>query len=350
MRKLVYRDLDEFAHSLAGFRGHFIPTSRQSAEWWIQRSDGHCHWLEAFQIGGSSTFAGQSKAAVVTLATPIAQLGQVRVNGHVLQPDELVLLQPHKPFTFSGQDQVCWAGITLSNESTLVAPELLTLQRCRGVRIRTAQAHLDRLRRMIRRFLTHLESADCSEHAAVALERELVLCLTRILEHSRMPSAPRRLTRPPAPRGLIIARALELIEAHQGEPLFVGDLCRAAGVSERTLRNIFYEFFGIGPMRLLKAIQLHNIRIALLRADPQHGKVTHIAAEYGVSDFSLFARNYKAIYGELPSVALQTPPSGERNKHGELGWLHYASRLVVNDSPDSSGDSSLDASAQHDND
>ncbi len=34
------------------------------------------------------------------------------------------------------------------------------------------------------------------------------------------------------------------MNAHEGQPLFIDDLCRATQVSERALRNIFHEFFG----------------------------------------------------------------------------------------------------------
>jgi AraC-like DNA-binding protein len=59
-----------------------------------------------------------------------------------------------------------------------------------------------------------------------------------------------------------------LISESRGVPLFVNDVCRAAGVSERTLRNVFHEYVGVGPMRLLKVRQLHETRSALLAADP----------------------------------------------------------------------------------
>ena len=70
------------------------------------------------------------------------------------------------------------------------------------------------------------------------------------------------------------------------------DLCRATGVAERTLRNIFHEYFGVGPIRFLKVRQLQDIRQALLAADSTHETVTRIAARFGIWDFSLFARNY----------------------------------------------------------
>ena len=332
MRKLIYRDLDEFASSIEGMEGHFVPTSRQTSEWWIQRADGRCHWLQAFQTGSPATFAGQGKSDLVTVAAPITQLGQVRVNGQILGPDEFVLLHEGQPFAFSSPDVVCWAGLAIPQRTLLIPPEVVPARSDKGPRVRTRATDLDRLRRLIIRVLIHLESPDFTEPvASMTLEQELALCLTRILEHSTMPSITRRVTRPPVPRSRIIARTLALIDAHQGEPLFISDLCSAAEVSERTLRNIFHEYFGVGPMRLLKAIQLQNIRLALLRADPHRDKVTHIAAQYGVSDFSLFARNYKAMFGETASSTMRTAPAEVRGKRSEFDWLYYAARIVVDD-------------------
>jgi hypothetical protein len=40
-----------------------------------------------------------------------------------------------------------------------------------------------------------------------------------------------------------------------------------------------------------------------------------VAARFGVWDFSLFARNYKAIYGETPSTTLKRPASPRDCRH-----------------------------------
>jgi AraC family ethanolamine operon transcriptional activator len=166
--------------------------------------------------------------------------------------------------------------------------------------------------------------------AALAAEEEIAICLTHVLERS-MKVQDRHVGRPQFSRGRVISRTLQLIEANEGQPLFIDDLCRATQVSERTLRNIFHEFFGVGPMRLLKVRQLREIRAALLRADPQRDTVTRIAARFGIWDFSLFARNYKALFGESPSRTLRTPP-GENKQRASLSWLHFASKIFVDDS------------------
>jgi hypothetical protein len=58
--------------------------------------------------------------------------------------------------------------------------------------------------------------------------------------------------------------------------------------------------------------------------------VTRIAARFGIWDFSLFARNYKALFGESPSRTLRTPPT-EVKVRSSLSWLHYASKIFIDD-------------------
>ena len=165
--------------------------------------------------------------------------------------------------------------------------------------------------------------------AAKMAEQEISAVAVRALERSlRLQLRP--IGRPHLSRERVIARALELIRAHDGQPLFTSDLCRAAGVSERTLRNTFNEYFGVGPIRLLKMRQLREIRAALLAADPAHETVASIAGRFGVWDFSLFARNYKRLFGESPSQTLRTP-AGSSEHTEDVSWLGYAVRKFADD-------------------
>jgi AraC-like DNA-binding protein len=113
----------------------------------------------------------------------------------------------------------------------------------------------------------------------------------------------------------------------RGHPLFISDLCRGSGVSERTLRNIFWEHFGVGPIRLLKLRQLHEIRAALFAADPTRHTVKSVASRIGVWDLTLFTRSYHALYAELPSETLRTmSDSTESCARPGITWSDYASR------------------------
>jgi AraC family transcriptional regulator, ethanolamine operon transcriptional activator len=224
---------------------------------------------------------------------------------------------------------VRWAGTSVSMNTALIASELLLTRPCEGPHLRSALPYLDRLRWVISRITSGSNNIDINNPvAAAAVEQEVAICVNHVLE--RRMNVQRQDIRPQLSRGRVIARTLSLIEANEGQPLFIEDLCLATGVSERSLRNIFHEFFGVGPMRLLKVRQLREVRAALLRADPQRDTITRIAARFGIWDFSLFARNYKAMFGESPSRTLRTPPTSVRIR-SSLSWLHYASRIFLDD-------------------
>jgi AraC family ethanolamine operon transcriptional activator len=86
--------------------------------------------------------------------------------------------------------------------------------------------------------------------------------------------------------------------------LRLADLCRLAGISERTLRTIFLESFGMAPGRYLRARKLRAIRAALICADPRYETVSKIASRFGMRDLGRMARDYRMLFGEYPHATL----------------------------------------------
>jgi AraC-like DNA-binding protein len=170
---------------------------------------------------------------------------------------------------------------------------------------------------------------------------ELRSCLLRICSHVRQdPTAlshevfrrqlscelPRRLLTaiaqsqgkcPPATRGKRLAaleRAEAFIEQHAGDRIKVSDICRAAGVSERTLEYAFVERFGIGPKEYLNAFRLVSVRRQLRVADPRRFKVADVANAWGFWHMGQFAADYKQRFDELPSETLHREYSSFGNR------------------------------------
>jgi len=85
----------------------------------------------------------------------------------------------------------------------------------------------------------------------------------------------------------------------------VEQLATAAGVSERTLRDAFLKYFGAPPVQYLNRRTLHQIRKALLASDPSAATVAEIATQFGVWQFGRLARDYRFLFGELPSETLR---------------------------------------------
>jgi len=102
----------------------------------------------------------------------------------------------------------------------------------------------------------------------------------------------------------VIARVLRFVDRHDGRVPDMAALCEAAGVSERTLRSVFKKTFGIAPNRYLRVRRLEMIRATLAAADPRSQTVSGIARRFGYSDAGRMAAEYRALFGEYPSVTL----------------------------------------------
>ena len=89
-----------------------------------------------------------------------------------------------------------------------------------------------------------------------------------------------------------------------GEHVSVTDLCRAAGVSERSLEYAFRDVMGLTPVAYLTRLRLHRVRQGLLAGTHGTTTVTAEALNWGFWHFGEFSRAYKDCFGELPSDTL----------------------------------------------
>ena len=105
-------------------------------------------------------------------------------------------------------------------------------------------------------------------------------------------------------RSQIVRRAEAFFRRHLGEPVSIAQLSSIAGVSERSLRNAFYDVYTTSPKRYLRLWQLHQVRRALRTSDGQDSSVTDVATLHGFYELGRFAGEYKALFGEAPSQTL----------------------------------------------
>jgi len=106
-------------------------------------------------------------------------------------------------------------------------------------------------------------------------------------------------------RADIVAAAQAYMNANLQQPMTLEDLSAAVCASRRSLIYGFQEIFEIGPMTYLKRQRLHGARQALLMGDPKQETVASIARSWGFYGPGHFARDYKALFGEAPSVTLR---------------------------------------------
>lgn len=113
-------------------------------------------------------------------------------------------------------------------------------------------------------------------------------------------------------RAQLVHEAREYMMNNLGRPITLKDLCQALHAGSRTISYGFQDIFGISPMAYLKIMRLHSVRQVLKNADPETTKIVDVANQYGFWSAGHFTRDYKMLFGELPSVTLKN--SGKKNQ------------------------------------
>lgn len=103
-------------------------------------------------------------------------------------------------------------------------------------------------------------------------------------------------------RGLL--RVLEAMRRDVTASHSMAELCKVAGISERSLQYGFRETFDMTPLQFVKRRRLHAARQALLTASKDKTTVAEVATGYGFCELGRFGADYRKVFGELPSVTL----------------------------------------------
>lgn len=102
---------------------------------------------------------------------------------------------------------------------------------------------------------------------------------------------------------LLARRARDFMLERQENPPSIREVCAFLMASERTLHNAFREVYDVSPKRFLKAQRLFAVRRVLKSSGPA-ARVRDIAFSFGFWDLGRFAREYRRMFGELPSSTL----------------------------------------------
>lgn len=98
----------------------------------------------------------------------------------------------------------------------------------------------------------------------------------------------------------LFTRVKEHIDLTIHKKTSINKLASYAGISERSLRNLFYEKVGVSPKKYISYLQLNMVR-KKMKQKHELESVKSIAAEFGFMHSGQFAADYKKLFGELPS-------------------------------------------------
>jgi AraC family ethanolamine operon transcriptional activator len=109
----------------------------------------------------------------------------------------------------------------------------------------------------------------------------------------------------PFRRYSLIRKAEEISKSYRDKPLTLQKLCEELDTSSSALSCGFQEVFGISPMAYIKIQRLNGVRRALMNATPNKKTVINVAQEWGFWNAPHFAKDYREMFGELPSKTLR---------------------------------------------
>lgn len=242
-------------------------------------------------------------AGTWTFVVPLAVPGAARWDACPVNHDELIVCAPGAECYAFDPGGTQFAIVSVGDEHPVAAAASGFLEAGeRNCTVRQRGRDADAL---VRGLTEMLPSDDSVDHIRRRLERrsteeriDLESSLRRAVRGQRQREAS-------LGRRQIVARAEAFFRRHLGEPVSITRLSSVAGVSERSLRNAFYDVYSTGPKRYLRLWQLHQVRRALRSSTCAEQTVTDVATFHGFFELGRFAGEYKALFGESPSETLQ---------------------------------------------
>ncbi|MEK6423578.1 MAG: helix-turn-helix domain-containing protein [Burkholderia gladioli] len=252
--------------------------------------------------------SGVSPAGFASIAVPLAAPQAGTFQGHRVDSFALMLLGPGEEFRFYTPEAMHYVAVSLPTDAmhelaAITIGEHAVRQWQRSV----LPIAPDAARVLAARLAPCLDAAerDCAGHddpAATKRFQDEVLGILLGLLDSASGAAGRDLTH--ATYSDIVRRSERLAAESEAEPVTVLDLCHALRCSRRTLQTSFQRVAHISPVEYLRATRLNAVRGLLRSTSADELKIGDAAARYGFSHLSYFAREYRGLFGELPS---QTP-------------------------------------------
>jgi AraC family transcriptional regulator, ethanolamine operon transcriptional activator len=298
-----FADIDEQAAALEGWNQRYLQLSAGVFRGTVQRLalDGVGLFIEDLQQAVHQT--GWIGPQVVALGVPVLLQGDSRFCGEAGDEAALHVFSGPEGFEYRSPQRHVMLGIEVDVpllEQFGIDTRSLTQ---RAHLHRGAPVALDALRQHA--LAVFAAAAQATPPRAQAQRRRVRdELLERLVDALAGPgsSAPtvRRSAASPGPARLC-GRAHELVVARLDDPPTVAELCASLGVSRRTLQSSFQVSWGVGPLAWLNTLRLDAVRRRLKTS----ASVTEAATQLGFWHFGHFARDYRELFGELPSQTLR---------------------------------------------
>ena len=111
-----------------------------------------------------------------------------------------------------------------------------------------------------------------------------------------------------AHRGRLLRKAHDVLNDVDQLPITVSELCTKLNTSSSALHRLFQAEYGVSPKAYIRFRCLSAVRDELALA-PSNTRIADIANKWGFWHMGQFAKDFRALCGELPSAILKQRPS-----------------------------------------
>lgn len=294
-----FDELDAVRERVAGWDLDLLQLDQGPFRGYLHQWQSGPLFLTRAQFGRKLSQRGASPNGGLTLAVPVSDAFDVRWRGQQVGMDHILVFPDSGELDAVSSSAFHVVTITWSAadwlQSQIDAPEVC--ERVAAHLGRACRASPEVMRRL-RRAL-HRSEARPDGTAARHVNAVQTLALEAVCSaggHGSMQH--------PSDRRRVLRTAVKYMDARLHRTIRVADLCRTAGVSERTLQYAFRSEFGLSPMAYLHARRLHGVRAELLRSAPQRGIIARVARAHGLRHAGRFSSDYRDLFGELPAHTL----------------------------------------------
>lgn len=302
-----FAEPDQFAAALLGGQFDYLPMRQAPFAATLRVLRVGDMVVQQADTSGHLARGGISAGMAVLMFYQQSTLHPARLNGTEVGATEAVLAVGGAEVIGLNPQPLSWGALALplpmlEELAELAPPQLrvrgalsvLTLQPARAARLAGAVAAAGA---MAESLPAGLSSADCAAGLAMALREEIAAALTTQAGIRPRPRAVAEALR-------LVSAAEDFMHARLARPVYTEELCAALGVSARRLHDAFRAALGTSPHAYLKARRLLLARRALRTRRGQPELVKSVALDHGFWHLGHFARDYHALFGELPSETL----------------------------------------------
>ncbi len=303
LKQVQTRDFDEQATLLTDWNQHYSQlTSGHFRGAIVELFFDDVHLFSEF-TNQALLQKGQLDDDMIALGIPLRQRGRGMFCGQTMQENTIHLFSGDSGFEFYSPAQLTMGGIVMSRKALLSwagnsIPEMEPGQQARLRSVSSA------LMRQACAFLFSLFDL-CKQHPALlqsgnfrrCLRDATMGCAIDLLSNENHRVGDLSLQR----RWKIVQLAQAYLQENQLESVSIEMLCRDLGVSRRTLQYSFNDLVGVNPVAFLRAHRLNGVRHMLKSTN----SVTEAATSWGFWHFGHFSREYKKLFGELPSETIR---------------------------------------------